>query len=334
MDVSCVTTVQVVLHNSPDISLAPNQCITVTSPTSLEDLQNQIRNKFAMEIPEGLLAVEIRAMTEVNPTFCSDGTDVAYAGEEYTGQDQINMRLRGVTNCSALAASTKMKVRAFDFYSLAATPAGSPLACDAVDPMVMSTEGLDLGMIRPTNILRPDIGFPSSVITFGEYDFPEPGGEVLLSAWGEPMATSCLAGGIGNYGVASCLYPASKPLCGLAGEVDMPVIFPEDTLDSIDQAIWNDFPVITFGMVVDTTTKKPIEGATLEIDPSRGKIVYVQLGPDAFDPITGDATNASGLFVAYMKEPSVVTVTQGASTKKMRMGGVTGWGSAVIVPLR
>jgi hypothetical protein len=339
MDVSCVTTVQVLLHNGAfDFDQIPSQCITVDSPSSLADLQAQIRGKFAKELPDDLIAIEVRAMTNVNPAYCSDGIDIAYAGENFTGQDEINLRFRGVTNCSALATTATTKVRAVDFLSLATTPVGTPLACEPVEGL--DTTGLEIGMIRPTDILLPEIGFPSSVVShnFNIWYLPEPTGEILLPAWGEPMATSCVAGADEFFGLASCIYPSNKSLCA-AGEADMPMMYPEETTTSIDPEIWNEFPVITFGLVVDTTTKKPIEGAKIEMDPERGRIVYAQLGTDPmgfpkFEPSGADATNASGLFLVYMKEPSVVTVTQGASTKKMRVGGVTGWGSAVIVPLR
>jgi hypothetical protein len=91
-----------------------------------------------------------------------------------------------------------------------------------------------------------------------------------------------------------------------------------------------------FGIVYDSVANKPVEGATVELaDPSRGKIFYADRGAgNRLDPKQVSATTTGGLFLAYMREPSVVNVKQGASTKSMRLGGVTGWGSAVIVPLR
>jgi hypothetical protein len=333
-----VTTVQVLLHTSADLTTASNQCITVTNPSSLQDLQNQIRGKFNLAIPDNFLGIEVRAMTNVDPTFCTDGMDVAYGGETFTGQDQIDLRLHGVANCSALASMTEMKVRALDFTTLTSTPAGTPLECG---PLAAedAAQGLDLGMIRPTGILRGDIGFPSSVVSAVDFNTPVPmdeggTGEVELFDVGEPMPTTCLASGQFFFRAASCIYPSNKQLCAKPGEIDVPVLYAESAAPSIDLSIWSELPVITFGIVVDATTKLPIAGAKVEIDSARGQVVYASLGGGKFNPIQSQVTDAGGLFLVYMKEPSVITVTEGASMKKMRVGGVTGWGSAVIVPLR
>ena len=124
-------------------------------------------------------------------------------------------------------------------------------------------------------------------------------------------------------------------ICASAGEVEVPLLTDLNSYDSIDNDIYADFPVIVYGVVYDSVTRRPVAGAKVELGEDRGAIVYAR--PTAgtkMEPIAGDVTDASGMFLAYLREPSVATVTQGASTKSMRIGGVTGWGSAVIVPLR
>jgi hypothetical protein len=105
--------------------------------------------------------------------------------------------------------------------------------------------------------------------------------------------------------------------------------------ETVDRDLFEEFPVMVMGVVYDTAAKRPVEGATVTVDPERGRVVYASRGAgNRLDSLDATATTKGGLFLAYMREPSVATVTQGASTKAMRLGGVTGWGSAVIVPLR
>lgn len=332
MDVSCVTTVHVVLHNgSSDFSTVPQQCIDVSSPTSFADLEAQIRGKFEMDIPDNLLAVEVRGLTGTSAAVCGDGMDVFYAGDEFVGQDRIDLRIKGAMDCSAMRSTGELKVRPVDFLALAKTPVGMAPACDPIED-----EFLEIGAIRPTNISLPEVGFPTSLMEFGPgAELDSTTGVATLPAWGAALPTSCLAVSAFDMFSASCVYPGNATVCGQPGEVEVPLIDDLASYESIDGAIYKDFPVLVFGVVYDTVTKRPVEGAKVEMDPARARVVYANPGAgNRLDPITADATNASGLFLAYMREPSVATVTQGASTKKMRLGGVTSWGSAVIVPLR
>ena len=329
MDVSCVSKVEVALHTDAIFAFPTTQCIDVSNATSLADLQRQVRGKLDMELPHDLSAIEVRGLTG-DTASCGNGMNVFYAGEEYTGQDTIDLRVEGAIDCAALQSSGQITVRPVDFLALASTPAGMPLTCETV-----AVSGLDLGVLRPTNIFRPDLAFPSTRFEPGAAMATSATGTVSLPAWGAALATSCVSTGAEVPGAVSCVYPGERTLCGTAGETEMAWIAAEPSYESIDDNIWLEFPVLTFGIVVDTVTKKAVDGATVEIDPARGRVLYARKGIGTrLDPTGGAATDASGLFLVYMKEPSVVTVTQGASTKKMRVGGMTDLGSAVIVPLR
>lgn len=329
LDVSCVTTVHVVVHDgSTDFSTVPSECIDVDNPTSIADLEAQIRGKLTMAMPDEIIAIEVRGLTG-STGACGTGMNVFYAGEEYTGQQDVALRVEGAMACSAMQATGELKIRPIDFLALAATPPNTAPTCETI-----AIPTLALGAIRPTNIFLPD--FPTSLMEFGavaQLDMAT--GVATLPAWGGSEPTSCLAASSFEMYSASCIYPANKAVCAGAGEVEVPLLPDTAIGDSIDLDLFEEFPVMVFGAVYDTLAKRPVEGATVEVDPERGRVVFVDRGvANKLVPNGLTATSASGLFLAYMREPSVATVTQGASTRAMRLGGVTAWGSSVIVPLR
>ena len=120
-DLSCVNSVHIILHNgSSDFGTIPQACITVESPTSYADLEAQIRGKFQMELPEDIVAVEIRGQgfATKGDGFCGSGMNVFYAGEEYTGGD-MSLRVEGTIDCSAIKNTGELKVRPIDLVALA-----------------------------------------------------------------------------------------------------------------------------------------------------------------------------------------------------------------------
>jgi hypothetical protein len=140
-------------------------------------------------------------------------------------------------------------------------------------------------------------------------------------------------------GSASCIYPGQSSVCGAApGEVEVPIVRGAQSFESIDPEIYEEYPVILYGAIWDTaaTPKAPVAGATITLPENTGEIVYVENVPGAarVDPIAGAATDAGGMFVAYLKEPTLATVTGGGTTKQVMLGGSFALGSAVIIPLR
>ncbi len=331
-DLSCVNSVHVILHTgSLDFQNLPSQCIEVTSPSSYADLEEQIRGKFSMGLPADIVAVEIRGQANAIAGSCGTGMNVFYAGANYTEADQIELRVEGSMDCSAMTGTGTVKVRPIDFLALAKTPAGSDPVCTTL----AGVQGIDMGVIRPTNIALDN--FPTSVIEWGDTAEPDATtGLAELPAWGTPLPTTCLASSESfDMFSASCIYPSNKQICAGAGEVEVPLLTDLNSYDSIDNDIIGDYPVMVYGVVYDSATRRPVAGAKVQLGEDRGVVVYTKpTTTTRMEPLDGDVTDASGGFIAYLREPSVATVTQGASTKSMRIGGVTGWGSAVIVPLR
>jgi len=328
LDVSCVSVVHVIAWGTQD---APpiDQCIPVSNPSSLADLEQQLKGKLELGLPDELVAVEIRGLANAPADVCGFGTDIFYAGRAYEGEDDLLLRAEGTLDCKALQTTSDYRVRPIDFLALVDTAPGAVPVCQT--PTGMSD--LSIGTIRPTNIDVPE--FPSSTVEPGIFVALDLDGISELPAWGEAEPTSCLASASFDLFSASCLYPGNPQLCAAPGELEVPMIRDDAAFESIDQELHNQYPVIVLGAVWDTVTKQPVAGATITIDPARGRIVYADRGAaNRFDPQSISATNESGLFIAYMREPSVVHVSQGGSTKVMRLGGDTYLGSAVIVPLR
>ena len=282
-------------------------------------------------MPAQVQAIEIAAMTGSTPGLCGTGAVVFYGAEEFAGQEAITVHMEGTLSCRAMKTSSNFAVRPIDFMAFVDTPA------TATAPVCRTPTGivdLAIGTIRPTNLDLPN--YWSSRMNWGAYaDVDTTTGIATLPAWGEPEQTSCLATASDALWAASCIYPSNASPCGTAGEVIVPIVRDTAAFESVDQALFTDYPVLVLGIVYDTTTKKPVMGATVAIDADRGRVVYAARGAgNRFEAKQVAATTASGLFVAYMREPSVITVTQGTSKKAMRIGGQTDLGAAVIVPLR
>src|SRR5687768_15852557 len=94
-DVSCVNTVQVILHDgSPDFFDLPTQCVAVDGATSFADIEDQIRGRFSIDMPDEMIAIELRALASTTPELCGTGVNIFYAGQEFIGQEQISLRIR------------------------------------------------------------------------------------------------------------------------------------------------------------------------------------------------------------------------------------------------
>lgn len=332
MDVSCVNTVQVVLHNGdPDFTTVPTQCVEVESPTSLADIQRQIRGKFSLPMPDKVIAIEVRGLASTTPDLCGTGINVFYAGNEFVGQDVVPLKARGTLGCDAMATTETRSIQTIDYFALASTAVGAEPVCEVPPGFIDVAEGT----IRPTNIFLPD--FPPALAELGVFAQLSTAGTATLPAWTGARGNSCLAISAFEIGSASCIYPNASTVCAPRGTAEVPIVRGAASFESIQPEIYADFPIIVYGAVWDTVSvpKKPIAGATITIPPDKGTIVYVDSIPGAqrVQPHGGAATNAGGLFIAYLKEPTLATITGGGTTKQRILGGSFAWGSAIIVPL-
>jgi hypothetical protein len=327
LDVSCVDTVQLIADSDEDFY--NDDCIVVDSPSSVLDVENQVRGQFEIDIPDHFFGVTLRALTGGSVDQCGRGTSVFYAGADYTpGSDTVAMRAEGSLDCQTIQTTAEYNIRTIDFLDWIDSPPGADPVCTTPPGMV----DLWVGTIHPTNYTN--VPWTSTIDAGVQLTVAD--GAASIPAWGDTENTSCLA--VSSFEPqlsASCVYPASPTICGNPGDITVPMIRVEAALDSIDGDLFDQYPSVVFGIVWDSTTKQPVEGATIDIDPSRGTIVYANRGAgNRFEPVQAQATTASGLFLAYMREPSVIHASQGGSTKALRLAADSYLGSAVIVPLR
>ena len=328
LDVSCVDTVQLIADS--DSEFYNDDCVAVDNPSSVLDVENQVRGQFEIDIPNDFFGVTLRALSGGSVDQCGRGTTVFYAGGDYTpGADTLPMRAEGSLDCQTIQTTAEYKIRTIDFLDWIDSPPGTDPVCNTPAGMV----DLWVGTIHPTNYTT--IGWTSAIDT-GVQVTSFADGAASIPAWGNTEPTSCLA--VSSFEPqlsASCVYPASPTICGDPGDLTVPMIRVEAALDSIDGDIASEYPSVVFGIVWDSTTKTPVEGATVEIDSSRGTIVYANRGTgNRLEAVQSATTTASGLFMAYMREPSVIHASQGGSTKVLRLAADSDLGSAVIVPLR
>jgi hypothetical protein len=329
VDVSCVNNVHVMLHKEDPFAPPAQQCVNVTAPTSLADLQRQIRGTFEMTFPDDLIAVELRAVTGAIPGLCGTGTAVVYAGQEYFGQAKVSLRAAAALDCSALQSEPRT-VQAIDFFALASTPPGAPPICE---PPLGLTE-ISVGTIRPTQISLPD--FPNSVIDAGAFARLTPDGTARLPAWTQAVGKACLAAGNFELYGASCIYPDRPNACAPAGVTEVALVSDLDAFESYDLTLLASYQNVVFGLVWDSVAGAPIANATVTLPEGKGEVVFVDPAglPRVAPSGSGLATTASGMFMAYVNEPVRAAISDGRSSTTIQLGGAFTFGSAAIISLR
>lgn len=325
-DLSCVNSIHVMVQGEIFEDFT-DTCIEISNPTSYEDIQAQIRGKLDANLPGNPVAIEVRGLAGAVTGACGSGMDIFYAGSNYTGED-LTLRVEGAIDCSALNPGGELTLRPIDFVALANTPAGADPVCTTLPATTVPTAYL--GFVRPTNITYDQ--YPTSIMEYGDSAEPDMAGLLRFPAMGTPLPTSCLATAVDPpFNSTSCIYPGNARVCAGAGEIDLPMISGDDAFDSIDNDYFAEYPVIVHGIVYDTVARRPVAGATVTFAENRGAVAYTNA---RFEDSGGSATDASGVFIAYLREPSVASITEGPTTKSMRIGGASFGGSAVIVPLR
>jgi hypothetical protein len=113
--------------------------------------------------------------------------------------------------------------------------------------------------------------------------------------------------------------------CAQGNEIEA-VLIDDALWTSLDTTIQEEFRGGIIGAVIDPT-KTPIAGATVEIPPGMGQVVYVRLDTlsKRLIPTGGTATDATGMFIIYSNDlvPAIVTATVGGTrtAKTVTVGG-------------
>ena len=320
-DTSCVTAVEVhaVGKNYPtdnrDLTTA---CIDVNGK-SYDDIANAIHNKFQLQLPQaGLGGIEMfgwSGASACNPMQGFTPDLVFYSNAEYVGAEQIDIPLQPNIACQR----ANVKARVVDMMALLAGTAPSSANCATAVVPDNAGDWVDAGTIVSRVFENGDsyygglawanvVGGTSTFDAFTQTD---------------PHAMSCFAlrgaSGSETAGSATCAI-GGTPVCAASGELEVPIV--ANTIASaalaLDPALTAKWKGIVIGGVwKNGATKTPVTGATVQVDPTEGEVVYVDpMGTTGLTRRTTQSTGASGMFLLYTNTIASVTVTAGTGTPR------------------
>lgn len=327
---SCMTAVDIVTNGADYPNTETDfikDCVDITStPSTIVDLNGALSGKIDVRLPQsGLSGVEIRGRRGSCTMDASTppGDLVFYAGAPYLGDDQLQLPVHVGSSCDQAPAA----VRPVDLIKLVTgTTKGDCAAAKAIDG---PGSGVDIGTLMPT------IG-NGMMFLFGRSGAFNTNGVAQISAASMTVGPkACLAISSGNpqFGAVSCADRSLPPVCATAGEIEAPGVSNAVWLDSPDAAKKAKFPSVIFGAVV-SSTKQPIQGATVEIDSKLGEVVYVEPSGTKLVPTGGNATGPSGMFMVYTDTVASVKIASGVLTRTTTVGAPYDAPGAVLVMLR
>jgi hypothetical protein len=308
-------------------------CVPVSGLTSLNDVPGLIRDKLSLDIPpSGLVGVEV---TGITGTCDAPGIDVFWGGSKYIGQDTLTVTLAPQVSC----AHENLVVRPVDLFALTMDPNH---ACPAPIPDGPNT-GMDYGLFEQTLFGSP--------FFYSGASYAQASGVVAVSDFtpvDNPRA--CLAGAFaqldGALSGAGCLRFSQNTVCAQPGEIELPTINTHVTGNLYAAAPDARFGNFVVGSVwgIDAAGKKaPLVGATVTVDPTKGRVVYADLANVSSSPtldLAATAVKSSGLFVLYTNDltdiqvsaPGFVSETVRVTPDVGTMGGIPD--AAVLVTLK
>jgi hypothetical protein len=337
-DVSCVGAVEVIVRGTdrgrlPEGPNDPGQpaddlddCIEVSDVHSYSEIRRAIAGRFSLALPEsGLVGVDVRGSTGTCKKDLAPGDPIFYASAPYRAGDELVLPM--IPNLSCAAKSPK-SVRLVDLLALTRSGASQ---CATVLPASGTVYG---GTIHP------------AAVSAAEFDPTDDFGAVktnltsllLFMKTSEP---SCLALAYGENGpmtTASC-ERRTAGVCATGEQIELPIIdgntaFQAATVASIDQyGGW----VIGGVWGTDATgVKVPLAGATVKLAPGtdaeRAKVGYLSDANNPREVAGAAATNATGLFIAYVGSPvDFVISAPGYRDETVRMGSPNEPATALIL---
>jgi hypothetical protein len=324
VDLSCVQSVRVYAWGETVTDETPNQCIVLDAPVGgFAELREAVRGKLELRLPpSGLAGIDVSGMT-FGDCF---GDSVFYGGAEYDGGDMV-IPLVANFDCSVTADTV---VKPVDYRSLASGSCLGPAG------------RLDRGSIHPTML---DVPLPAMV-----YDLTEP--SALVGVDGTALFPdaliniddeSCMAVGDEVTGSIGCVYPGAPAVCATGTQLELTTIDVDFANASMEPDAAARYPQIVFASVWDATAaiKHPIQGAQITVSPADvdlGEIHYATLptgAPSMIDLPTATATDATGMFVAYMDRPvSVVVSAAGYSSRLVTLTAADYYFGALTIVLR
>ena len=323
-DLSCVTAVEVfAVGNERGSQATPpdivGDCIDLPSaPASFADIRAAMAGKFALTIPEsGLAGIQIRGTTGACAAASRYHEANFFGGAVYVeGQESLAIPVVPNISCSA---KTTYRVSTIDLLELGKTKqCAMSLPDPNVQPLVFA------GDIRPQML---GASFDRMVWESGASAMvPDAQGKATIDSFTAAAASrSCIAMGYdsGKSLAGSCINPGASTLCAAPGELELAVIDNFYAFTSIDTALLQQYGPPVFGAVYQkgpptVAFSSPIAGATVQLDdPTQGKVVYVQPGPNKLVPLSGGSTDAGGMFIVYLKgDATGISVKVGGTSKR------------------
>jgi len=336
MNTSCISAVEVHANGATYPATKEDtvkQCIEIAAGSTYASVRDAIHDKFSLQLPDtGLASLEIFGWSGTAP--CKDDMDpyttpdlLFYGNADYIGQDQIQLPLTPNLDCSR----SNVRVRLVDMFALIG---GATCAVASTVPDD-GTAGAGLGTLVPR-------AYGKGVEFFGNQEGANSLANIAtFEGYTKVGSRSCLAidGGSNSGGSTSCVI-GGTPVCAGAGEIEQaslsnPIIV---TASNWDTALLAKFPGVTIGSVWSSgATKTPISGATVEVDPAHGKIVYVDApatGTTTLKVRTDAFTGPSGLFILYSDTLATVTVKANGASRTVQLGATTDLkaGALITVP--
>ena len=319
-DTSCITAVEVRVNGgnyANDDTDFTRSCMELKAGATYASVRDAIRGKFSVTIPDsGMSGIEVYGWS--GPSACKESDnpfvtpDLLFFGKgDYIGQDRVDIPLTPNVSCTR----NEVKLRMYDMFALI-----GGATCD-VAGTIAGEGGAGIGTLVPRM-------FSEGSEFFGNLAGANMMGN-LVTFTGPTQAgsKSCLAidGGSDMTGGSTGCVLSGPSVCAAAGEIEHAII-PYSVLENAgnyDPALMVQFPGIIFGSVwTGGATKAPIGGATIEIDPAHGKVIYLD-PPNAQGLLVargGTSTGPSGLFALYTDTVASVKITANGQTKTVQLG--------------
>jgi hypothetical protein len=343
-DVSCVGAVEVFVRGTdrglPGGFTDPGtpaddvyDCITVDGVSSYAELRQAIAGRFQLALPDsGLAGVDVRGSTGTCKKDNAPGDTIFYAAAEHDGGDALVIPMTPNQSCNKKSIED---VRPVDLLALTRSGVCPPPVPDGAD------RGVDSATMHPTALNETYFdyngdyaGIAGGVAKLPLY--PSTGDEACIAVdyWENAdvmTSMSCVRRGPG--------------VCSTPDQIELPIISYAAAGMTVDiQAVdayggaviggvWGTTP--TGGRVkLPSATVKPARPA----DADKVKIVYADYPAGAMSPreLPGaTATNATGLFIAYVGRPiDFIVSAAGYADEIVRMGSPDDPSTALIVLTR
>lgn len=307
---SCVQSVSVEVMGAQRSEFTCLQNVTVPSLR-----EHGLQGKVDLAVPDDIKGVWVMGWRGNN---CGDDS-VVFDGITKISEGDTKVPMKCIASCSATGA---MSVHTTNLIAVAQ---GTCSTSDATAASAGVLFGSQIEQVFPNEILSEFFGPASTPLTGGTGNLarglvstasPQSCSAVALYKDGAPINLSCVRFGVGG-------------LCGGAGKTEVAYYASPQLAD-----LSNGYRVV--GVFAKKGTgaglTAPVANATVALDKvPNGKVEYLTLDAarTSFKVEPGrTATDATGAFAVYAKEPTLVTVTGPDGVKVSRMvGGGTVYGT-------